>query len=170
MHRENGRNGDVLGDVAKGTIAGLAATMAMGKVTHYWFQHEDPQARKEYQEVTGGKYPPQRTAEFIEQTLNLHPSKKQHKMLAKGSHQAVGIGAGVAYALARRKIGWADAGQGLLFGALFSLIFDEGLTPLVGFAEPPQEYPWQAHARGLVGHLAFGLAAETVLDGLDAVA
>jgi hypothetical protein len=40
----------------------------------------------------------------------------------------------------------------------------------VGFAEPPQAYPWQAHARGFVGHLAFGLAADTVLDVLDAVA
>ena len=53
----------------------------------------------------------------------------------------VGIGAGVAYALARRRIGWADKGHGLLFGALFSLAFDEALTPVVGFAEPPQAYP-----------------------------
>jgi hypothetical protein len=170
MHTTNGRNGDVLGDVVKGAIAGFAATMVMGRITHYWFQHEAPETRQEYQEVTGGKYPPQRTAEFIEKTLDLDLSKKQHKMLAKGSHQMVGIGAGVAYALARRKIDWADKGHGLLFGTLFSLIFDEGLTPLVGFAEPPQEYPWQAHARGFVAHLAFGLAADTVLDVLDAVA
>lgn len=53
----------------------------------------------------------------------------------------VGIGAGVAYALARREIGWTDKGQ-----------------------------PWQAHGRGVAGHLAFDLAAETVLDIFDAVA
>lgn len=170
MHGRNGRNGDVLGDMVKGALAGFAATMAMGKVTTFMYQHEDPEAKQRCQEVSGGKYPPQRTAEFIKERLDLDLSKQQHKMLAKGSHQMVGIGAGVAYALARRRIDWADKGHGLLFGALFSLIFDEGLTPLVGFAEPPQEYPWQAHARGFVGHLAFGLAAETVLDALDAVA
>jgi hypothetical protein len=167
--QRNGRNGDVLGDVVKGAIAGFAGMKAMEKTTTFMYQHEDPEARKEYEEVTGGKYPPQRTAEFVEEKLDLELSEKQHKMLAKGSHQMVGIGAGVAYALARRRIGWADKGHGLLFGTLFSLIFDEGLTPLVGFAEPPQAYPWQAHARGFVGHLAFGLAAETVLDALDAV-
>lgn len=170
MQGRNGRSDDLLGDVVKGAIAGFAATMAMGKVTHYWFQHESPETRQRYQEVTGGEYPPQRTAEFVEKTLDLDLSKQQHKMLAQGSHQMVGISAGVAYALGRRRIGWADKGHGLLFGALFSLAFDESLTPLVGFAEPPQEYPWQAHARGFVGHLAFGLVAETMLDVLDTVA
>lgn len=169
--RKNGkRDGSLVDDVVKGAIAGIAGTMAMGQVTTFMYQHEDPEARQKYQEVTGGEYSPQRTAEFVEETLSLDLSKKQHKMLAKGSHQMVGIGAGVAYALARRRIGWADKGHGLLFGALFSLAFDEGLTPVVGFAEPPQAYPWQAHARGFVGHLAVGLAAETVLDVLDAVA
>jgi hypothetical protein len=168
--KDGKHDGSLVDAMIKGAIAGFAGTMAMGKVTTFMYQHEDPEARQKYQEVTGGKYPPQRTAEFIEDTLDLHPSEKQHKMLAKGSHQMVGIGAGVAYALARRQIGWADKGHGLLFGALFSLAFDEVLTPLVGFAEPPQAYPWQAHARGFVGHLAFGLAAETVLDVLDAVA
>lgn len=163
-------NGSLADDAIKGAIAGFVGTMAMGKVTHFWYQHEDPEARQQYQEVTGGRYPPQRTADFVEKTLDLDPSKKQHKMLAKGSHQTVGIGTGVAYALAQRRIGGADKGHGLLFGALFSLVFDEGMTALVGFAEPPREYPWQAHARGFVGHLAFGLAAETTLGILDTVA
>jgi hypothetical protein len=167
---KNGRSGDLLGDVVKGAIAGFAGTMVMGKITTFMYQHEDPEARQRYQEVTGGKYPPQRTAEFVEEKLDLDLSEKQHKMLAKGSHQMVGIGAGITYALARQRIDWADKGQGLLFGALFSLIFDETLTPLMGFAEPPKAYPWQAHARGFVGHLAFGLTADTVLDMLDAVA
>ena len=166
----NHRNGDFLGDELKGAVAGFAAMKAMEKSTGFMYQHEGPAARERYEEVTGGKYPPERTAEAIENALDLDLSEKKHKMLAMRSHQMVGIGAGVAYALARRRLEWADKGHGLLFGALLSLVFDEGMTTLVGLAEPPQAYPWQAHARGFVGHLAFGLAANTMLDVLDAVA
>ena len=34
----------------------------------------------------------------------------------------------------------------------------------------PSEYRWQAHARGFVGHLAFGLVAGIALDVLDRAA
>jgi hypothetical protein len=167
---KNDRKRDVLGDVVKGAIAGFAGMKVMEQTTTFMYQHEDPAARQRYQEVTGGKYTPERTAEAVEEALHLNLSATQHKMLAMRSHQMVGLGAGIAYALARRRFGWADTGQGLLFGTLFALVFDEGLTPLFGFAEPPRSYPWQAHARGFAGHLAFGLTADTVLDALDAVA
>ncbi|MCA1652498.1 MAG: DUF1440 domain-containing protein, partial [Acidobacteria bacterium] len=60
--------------------------------------------------------------------------------------------------------------QGLLFGLMFWLGFDEIMTVAAGVARPPQQYPWQAHARGLVGHLAYGVVADTTLDVLDRVA
>lgn len=120
-------NGSMVDDVVKPAIAGFAGTMAMGQVTRVWYQHEEPESRQRYQEVTGGEYTPQRTATRIEETLDLDLSKKQQRIMAKVSHQAVGIGARAAYTLARRKIAGVDAGQGLLFGALFSLVFDETL-------------------------------------------
>lgn len=167
----NGRNDSSLAaDVFKGMIAGAVGTWAMGKVTSYWFQHESPETRREYEEVTGGKYPPMRMAEKIEGVLGVHPSEKQHMMLAQGSHWLYGMGAGALYALARRRFDAVDAGQGLAYGAAFSLAGDELMTPLMGLAEPPQAYPWQAHARGFAGHLAYGLAVDTTLDVLDQVA
>lgn len=42
--------------------------------------------------------------------------------------------------------------------------------PLLGTAAPPQEYPWQAHARGLVGHLTYGLVTKASVRVLDRVA
>lgn len=88
----------------------------------------------------------------------------------RGLHWAYGLGTASAYALLRRRAPVAAAGQGLLFGAVFSLMGDELFTAATGLAEPPQEYPWQAHARGFVSHLAFGLAADTTLDLLDRAA
>jgi uncharacterized membrane protein YagU involved in acid resistance len=44
---------------------------------------------------------------------------------------------------------------------------DELMNPLLGFTPGPQAFPWQAHARGLGGHVVFGLATEGVLQVLD---
>jgi hypothetical protein len=47
---------------------------------------------------------------------------------------------------------------------------DELMNPPLGLTPGPQAFPWQAHARGFSGHLAFGLTSELVLEGLDRVA
>lgn len=160
---------NIAADLIKGAVAGVVATWVMGKVTSYMYEHEDPAAQKEYEKVTGGKYVPDRTAETIERTLGLEVTKEQHQLLAEGSHWSLGIGAGATYALLRHRVDYADWGQGLAFGFAFWAFFDEGMTWLTGLAEPPQDYPWQAHARGLVGHLAYGLVAETTIDLLDGI-
>jgi hypothetical protein len=172
------RNGNAAGekrtsiasDLIKGAIAGAVGTWAIGKVTNYMYEHEDPAARQTYERVTGGKYVPDRTAEKIEKALGLNLSEEQRGLLAEGSHWGLGIGAGATYALLRRRLHSVDLAQGLAFGIAFWALVDEGMTWISGLAEPPQKYPWQAHARGLVGHLVYGLSAETTLDLLEAVA
>ncbi|MCA1673436.1 MAG: DUF1440 domain-containing protein, partial [Actinobacteria bacterium] len=59
---------------------------------------------------------------------------------------------------------------GLAFGTGFSLLVDELMNPLLGLTPGPRAFPWQAHARGLGGHLAFGATTELVLEGFDRVA
>ena len=53
--------------------------------------------------------------------------------------------------------GHGPAGTGGFFESL-------GLTP------GPRAFPWQAHARGLAGHLVLGLATEGVLQAADLAA
>lgn len=53
-------------DIVQGAIAGAAATWVMGCVTSYMYEHESPEARRQYEEVTGGKSVPDRSAEKIE--------------------------------------------------------------------------------------------------------
>lgn len=164
-------NGQTLaGDLVKGLIAGAAATWAMEKVTGFVWRHEDPAAKQRYEEVTGGSYPPARMANKVDSVMHLDLTEEQRPVLAQGLHWGYGLGAAAAYAVLRRRLPAASAGQGLLFGALFSLVGDELFTSLTGLAEPPQDYPWQAHARGLAGHLAFGLVADSMLDLMDAAA
>lgn len=163
-------NASIGGDVIRGAAAGVLGTLVMERVTSWMYEHEDPRAREEYERITGGKYVPQRTAEKIDGTLGLNLSEPQRKWLAQGSHWAVGLGAGATYAVLRRQLRGADRAQGLLFGLAFWALFDEAFTLLMGVADQPQHYPWQAHARGLVGHVAYGLVADTTLDVLDRVA
>lgn len=157
-------------DLVKGVIAGAIGTWSMEKVTGFLWRREDPAAQERYEEVTEGRYPPARMAEKVERVLDLGLGEEKRMMLAQGLHWGYGIGAGAAYALLRRRVPRAALGQGLVFGAAFSLVGDELMTALTGLAEPPQVYPWQAHARGLAGHLAFGLAADSALDLMDAAA
>ena len=163
-------SGSMRGDVVKGAVAGVVGTLAMQQVTSWMYQHEDPRAREEYERVTQGKYVPARTAETIDHALNLNLSDSQRKTLAQASHWVVGLAAGATYGILRRQIRGADRAQGLVFGIAFWAVFDEVFTTLAGVAEPPQQYPWQAHARGLAGHVVYGVVADTALDILDRVA
>lgn len=120
--------------------------------------------------LTGGDYMPDRSATKIESALRLNLSPEQHQNLAVANHWMVGLLAGAGDALARRRLASADRGQGLVFGLAFWIGFDELFTVATGVARRPQDYPWQAHARGLVGHVAFGVVADSTLDILDRVA
>ncbi len=63
----------------------------------------------------------------------------------------------------------ADAAGGLVFGLAFWLLIDEGANVALGLTPGPAEFPWQAHARGLAGHLVFGVATEAALALADRV-
>ena len=43
------------------------------------------------------------------------------------------------------------------------------MAPLLGIAGSPGEYPWEAHARGLVTHVTLGVVTEAVLNVFDRV-
>ena len=59
------------------------------------------------------------------------------------------------------------AGGGTLFGLGLFLVHDEGLNTITGTGAKPQEYPWQAHARGLIAHLVYGLVLEGTMRMID---
>jgi len=47
---------------------------------------------------------------------------------------------------------------------------DEIGNVALGLTPGPRAFPWQAHARGLAGHLVLGLAAEGVMQAADLAA
>lgn len=156
-------------DVMLGALAGAIATWAMGRVTTYLYDRQDPGAR-EREKAVSGKPAYEVAAEKAARLVGLSPSEDDLRRAGQALHWGLGIGAGAIYGALRRRVAGADAAQGLAFGLAFFLVMDEFVNTVFGFAKPPQAYPWQTHARGLAGHLVFGLVTDTSLDLLDLAA
>lgn len=157
-------------DLLKGAIAGAVATFVMGKVTGYMYQREDPDARREEDDARGGRTAYEAAAEKAAGATGAVLETRRRQELGSAIHWALGIGAGAAYALFRRRVQVLGGAAGTAFGTAFWAFLDEGLVPALGLTPGPRAFPWQAHARGLIGHLTFGTVADGTLRLLDRVA
>lgn len=83
------------------------------------------------------------------------------------THYSLGIGPGALYGALRHRMPALTMGRGTLFGFGLFLVQDEAINALTGLSGKPQDYPWQAHARGLVAHVIFGSVTDTALTVLD---
>lgn len=159
----------ILPDIVKGAVAGAAATWVMGQVTTYLYEQEEKQAREAEDEARGGKTAYGVAAEKAAGALGRELSEEERQQAGAAIHWALGAGAGAVYGALRGRVPGADAANGLLYGAAFWAVIDEGANTTLGLTPGPTAFPWQTHARGLTGHLVFGVAADTALRALDRV-
>jgi hypothetical protein len=157
-------------DLLKGALAGAVATYVMGKVTSYMYEHEDRDARWAEDEARGGRTPYEAAAEKAAAAAGTTLVHRQRQELGSAIHWALGIGAGAAYAVLRRRVQFLGSAAGTAFGTGFWAFLDEGLVPALGLTPGPTAFPWQTHARGFVGHLTFGTVTDGTLRLLDRVA
>jgi hypothetical protein len=166
MRKEHGLGEDLI----KGAIAGAVATWVMGKVTNTMYQREDRGARRQEDDAREGKTSYGVAAEKAGELLGKPLGKEQNEQVGAAIHWALGIGAGAVYAVLRRRFNAVGRVAGLGLGTAFWAVVDEGLVPALGLTPGPRAFPWQAHARGLAGHLTFGTVTDGALRVLDAVA
>jgi hypothetical protein len=162
-------DGDLVGDLVRGALAGVAATWVMGQVTTYLYENESKAAREAEDEARGGKTAYGVAAEKAAGAVGRELSDDQRQQAGSAIHWVLGAGAGAAYGVMRSRVPAADAANGLLFGTAFWAVIDEGANTALGLTPGPAAFPWQTHARGLVGHLVFGVAADASLRLLDRV-
>lgn len=168
--RTNGRTASLAADVAKGALAGALATWVMGYATGYLYEHEAEEAREAEDEARGGRTAYGVAAEKAAGAVGRELGEDERARYGSALHWALGAGAGAVYGALRGRLPGAEAGNGLLFGAGFWAVVDEAGNTALGLTPGPGAFPWQTHARGLAGHLVFGLAADTALRAMDAVA
>ena len=164
------RKSTVARNALKGAVAGAVATWVLDLVTTYMYEHEGRPEREREDLVRAGRSAYESAAERVARVVGRELSKEERQRLGMAIHWLLGIGAGVAYAVYGRKVPSFRRAGGGGFGTAFWAAVDEGMVSLLGLTPPPKAFPWQTHARGLAGHLAYGVAAEQTLRVLDAVA
>jgi hypothetical protein len=157
-------------DLVKGAIAGALATWVMDRITTFMYQHENRTVRLLEDGVRHGRTAYETAAEKLAGLAGRQLSEEERSRLGITLHWALGIAAGAAYGAFARNIPPFRAAGGAKFGTAFWAAVDEGLVSLLGLTPPPKAFPWETHARGLVGHLAFGIVTDRTLRVLDAVA
>lgn len=158
------------GDLIKGAIAGAVATWVMGKVTDTLYQREGRWARHREDDARSGKTSYGVLAEKAAGAMGTTLDEQTRERYGAAAHWALGVGAGAIYAVLRRRFHVLGRVAGVGFGTMFWAAVDEGVVPALGLTPGPRAFPWQAHARGLAGHLTFGTVTDGTLRLLDAVA
>lgn len=166
--RDDGRN--VLADVIDGAIAGALATWVMGKVTTALYAREDADARHREDAVRDGKTAYGVAAEKLAGLAGTELTDEERAQVGARIHWGLGAAAGAVYGLLRPDAAQSSLARGLTFGGAFWLLVDEGANAALGLTPGPRAFPWQAHARGLAGHLVFGAVAEAALGVLQPAA
>lgn len=167
--QQQGRDGaHLLSDALIGAAAGAAAVWVMDRVDWFNFMHEDQEARRQTEAVRPkGMDPAHVAADRIAAATDHEVGAQDDNLAGKSMHYSLGVGPGALYSVLRHEVPVITAGRGSLFGIGLFLIQDEGLNALAGLSARPEEYPWQAHARGFVAHAVYGLALDAALNLAD---
>jgi uncharacterized membrane protein YagU involved in acid resistance len=160
---------DITADALFGALAGTVATLVMSQVTAVLYEREGRATRRRENRARGGSDTNTIAARKAARLFGADLTDEQAANAGAVAHHAIGAGAGAAYAVVRRQIPAPAVVRGLGFGAALWLVADEIGNPALGITPGPAAFPWQAHARGLAGHLVFGLVTEAVLSVADSL-
>lgn len=159
-------NGGVALDLLRGAVAGSIATFALDRVDWFLYGQEPESSRRRTWAVRPDhKDPAHVIASRASGAFGSDPLPQGHPA-GLAVHYAIGIAPAALYGVLRHRVPVVGAGRGLAFGFAMFVLEDEVANPLLGVAAPPQEYPWQPHARGLVSHLVYGVVTDLVLRAL----
>lgn len=152
----------------KGAIAGAIGVLAMDIATWLMYRREDERhLEREKQARPLGMDPAHVAARKVATLLRSDAGQDEPNAGGIAIHYALGMVPGLAYAKLRHTQPWVRAGGGAAYGFGLFLINDEVANRLLGLAGPPRAYPWQAHLRGVVGHVVLGLVTEATLNVLE---
>ncbi len=153
-----------------GAAAGAIGTVALDSADWFLWNREDPSAKRRTEAVRPkGEPPADALVSRAEEASGTHTDKRTHGALGQATHYAIGIMPALGYALLRDRLPGRGVPRGLMYGGALFLMQDEVLNSVTGLGAKPTAYPWQAHARGLVAHLVYGLTTELALNAAEKV-
>lgn len=169
FEQANDREGQSLASKAlMGAAAGAVGTWALDRADWRMWNHESDGARLQTTAVRPGGEPPAHVlVSKAERAFGFKLTPDQHDAAGLAVHYGIGIGPAVAYSIYRDQLPGRGPLRGALYGLSLFLMQDEVINAAAGLGAKPNEYPWQAHARGLVSHLVYGVVTEMVLNLIE---
>lgn len=157
----------IRGDLIRGAIAGGVATWVMDMVTTGMQQSQSAEdADREVAARPGGRSSVANLVQLGADSVQVELDEVQRSAAEQAVHYGLGVVPGAIYAVLRNRLPLVGAGRGALFGTLNYLVNDEYLGTKLGVSGPPDAYPASTHLRGLVGHVALGVATDAGIDVL----
>lgn len=154
-------------DLVKGAAAGAVGVWAMDVATWAVYRRQSlATLMQEKENRPFGKDPAHAMAERLRRLIG---SEVQEEPNALGItiHYQLGMAPAAAYVRLRRRMPWLRAGRGSLYGALLYVANDQIAGRVLGIMGPQNDYPGQAHIRGLIGHVVLGVVTEATLNVLE---
>jgi hypothetical protein len=147
--------------IAGSALAGLGATLFMEYASTAFYNRQSAPSR-EREELLRSEMPTttlvRKTAKLIGEDLDDQRAEK----LGAISHYAFGAAGGPA-ALMLHCRGAGPLGAGLAVATAMEVVVDQGMNTALRLTPPPNVWPWQAHARGVVAHAIYGVALGLLL-------
>jgi len=155
----------MIGDAIRGAIAGAAATWAMDKVTTAMYEVQPAEVtEREAAARPNGKSSVSNLVDMVEGQTGITVPSARRSLVENAVHYALGIAPGAVYGVLRRRVPFARAGRGLIYGVVLFLVNDEYANTRLGLAGPVEAYPPETHLRGFAGHAVLGVATETGIE------
>ena len=163
--RADVEDGSRLARVLMGAAAGAVGVWALDRIDWFMWNREGNDTRARTRAARpGGEPPAQALVSKVEKATGRELGDAGHEMAAQVVHYAIGIGPAIGYALLRDRLPGRGVARGAAFGAGLFLAQDELFNTVTGLGGRPGDYPWTAHARGLVAHTVYGIATELALS------
>lgn len=163
---KNKMNNNISSDIAFGAIAGIIGGFALaGTAAFIYGLTSKKDTIKEA--LIEPRDPFIVMAEKTEKLIGINLNERQKKLFEQSVSTALTASAGAGYALLTRKwkLNWLLGG--VVFGGLFWVAEDEGLSPALGLVGDNTKYPLEAHVRGLAAHVIFGIVTAALLKAFQ---
>jgi hypothetical protein len=155
-------------EARKGGVAGAVGVWVMDVVTWFLYRRQSrATTAKEKVARKFGKDPGHAAARHLARLAGSDAATSEPNAGGILVHYLLGIGPGMVYAKLRHSRPAVTAGKGAAWGAGLYVVNDLVAGRLLRLMGPQRRYPWQAHARGVAGHVVLGVATHAVLEALD---
>ncbi|HVM00077.1 MAG TPA: hypothetical protein VM324_12360 [Egibacteraceae bacterium] len=155
-------------ETVKGAAAGTVGVWVMDVVTWFLYRRQSKVTiAKEKKARKFGQDPAHAGARHLAKLAGSGAARSEPNAGGIFIHYLLGIGPGMVYARLRRANPAVTVGKGAVWGAGLYLANDLVAGRLLRIMGPQRDYPWQAHARGIVGHVVLGVTTHAVLAALD---